>query len=252
MSKWNAQHFISPPLFALFGLLMPNTAFAYIPHGTYLVAKLAEKRAALTVNDLEALLETTYAERGPDEVNEKLQLKRGGKLRLTRTEGESESVSILKDGKRTEVSATGDVKPGTPGFEPLTDLFYPKVANVESARSEMIGLLQKLGVDLTIDTMQRAGNKIAYVYGAKAGELEKPQIWLDKDNLLPLRIIYKEGDKLWDVSFSEWGIAGGADVFPRLIRRSLNGKVFSESTVEKLATNQKLAESLFNPPTQKK
>lgn len=232
--------------------LVATEACAYVPPGAYLIAKLAEKRAALSVNDLDVQLETVYAARGDDELSERLQLKRGNKVRWVRSEGEADTVIIWRDGKRTEVSPTGEVKQAEQPVEPLAQLLYPKTTNLETARGDLIAWVQKLGVDLSIDTLQRAGSRVAYVFGAKAGEVEKPQIWLDKETLLPMRLIYKEGDKTWDLSFAEWGVQGGTDVFPRLIKRTLNGQPFSDSTVEKVAVNTKLADSLFNPPSQKK
>lgn len=252
-----SRHLFSWQFFTLMlgTLALPLTASAHIPPGGFIIGKMAEKRAALALNDLDVTLQSQYPALSDSELDERLYLKRGGKLRWVRQESGGEAFIVVRDGKRTEVSATGSVNAETDSFEPLVDLLMPRAQSVEAARTEFLTLCQKLGVDLNVSTLGRLGTRVAYVLGAKPNETEKAQIWVDKDTFAPARVIYKDTYAgkagFWDIQFREFGARESGEAMPRVIERYFDGKLISHSEIEKVTNNPRLAEGLFVAPAVK-
>lgn len=232
----------------LFATFVAPASYAYLPPSTFIIGKMAEKRAALALIDLDVRMQTQYQERGVAELDEHLQIKRGGKLRLTRQEEDGEHVVIYRDGQLYQLPPAGTATVDKPGFEPLVDLLVPKAQAAEAAKTELLALVQKLGVDANHLQLRRFSSRVAFVLG----EDGKPQLWIDKDNFLPVRVVYRGtlagAEGLWDVQLREFGGVGSGDILPRVIDRSFGGKPISHSEVEKVSVNQKLADHLFAAP----
>src|SRR5262245_23380832 len=105
-----------------------SNAEAYVPPGGFIIGKMADKRAALNLNDVEAQMQTAWAGAG-DPVDEKLQIKRPGRLRWSRSEGEW--AYIAKEGEVAEVDARGNVTRRHVDVEPIVDLLVPRAQNAE-------------------------------------------------------------------------------------------------------------------------
>ncbi len=247
-----AEKFFSPKaagVIALFILFAARPAYAHVPPGTFIVAKMAEKRASLNLTDLDLSLSS---DKDGEASTERLYLKRGGKLRWVRNEDGGESVTIVDAGRRAETDAQGHTTVENIAADPLVDFLLPRTQSSESVRAEFIGVCQRLNIDLSVNTMGRQGGRLAYVYGAKPSDKDKPQIWIDKDSMQPLRVIYAgtHGGKtgIWDLRLMEWNSREAGDAAPHFIERWFDGVLVSKSEVEKAATNVRLAESLFQLP----
>lgn len=74
---------------------------------------------------------------------------------------------------------------------------------------------QGAGADLTSGGgLSRIGDRVAYVLGAGAHDLTRPQLWIYKDTHAPARVVAQGGA---DVRFLEYGNPAAADWFPRVI-----------------------------------
>src|SRR4051794_22257973 len=98
-----------------------TNAYAYVLPTGFILGKVAEKRAGLNLGEVEIALQTHYP--GVDEsLDEKLLLKRPGKMRWSRPQGEGESATIVKEGERATLSADGTVTRNKVTTEPILEL----------------------------------------------------------------------------------------------------------------------------------
>jgi membrane protein YqaA with SNARE-associated domain/outer membrane lipoprotein-sorting protein len=245
-----AERFLSPKAAAavfVLWLLQPHTAWAHIPPGSFIIAKVADKRAAINVGEIDLSLQTEKA--NGEQGDERLYLKRGGKLRWVH---DDETVTVEHGDRRAEIAAGGQATSETILVEPLVDFLLPRAMNAEGIKSELIALCQHLGIDLSVSSLARLGTRVAYVLGAKPGEKDRPQIWIDKEWFAPIRVIYKDTyhgkSGVWDVQWREFNSREAGEVMPRLIERRFDGQLVSRSEVQKATPNARLSESLFALP----
>ena len=237
-------------LIVILAVLAPGRAHAYIPPASFIVGKLAEKRAALNLSEIEVFMETGYGASEP--VVEKLLLKRPQRMRWSRVEGESEWAYIYKDGEAAEVSSKGEVKRAKVEFEPIVEVLIPKAQAQDPMRDEYLALMRRLQIDPQSVSLARFASRVAYVIGASAKDRDRHQLWIDKDSFQPVRVMFRgeyQGKKgMWDYQFREFGARETGDAFPRVIERLFDGKVVSHSEVEKVQAGVKLPEASFQLP----
>ena len=245
-----AERFLAPKAataLIVLWLLSPHAAWAHIPPGTFIIAKVADKRAALALGEAELTLQTEKP--NGEQGDERLFLKRGGKLRWVH---DDESVTVERDDRRAEITATGQTSAEPILSEPLVDFLFPRAMNPEGVRTELVNLCQHLGIDMSVNSLARLGTRVAYVLGAKPGDKDRPQIWIDKEWFEPIRVIYKDTyhgkSGFWDLQWREWNSREGGDSVPHIIERHFDGQLVSRSEVQKAITNARLNESLFALP----
>lgn len=71
----------------------------------------------------------------------------------------------------------------------------------------------KAGIDSSVVGLAIVDNEPAYIIGALPGDFTSPQVWIDKENLLPV----KERTAHDEITWSKW-IENAALSFPRLIK----------------------------------
>lgn len=108
--------------------------------------------------------------------------------------------------------------------------------------------LRGQGVDFETTSLARDENTIAEVIGAGPGELQKPQLWVDKDEFVPLRLISKVGGALYDVRFDP-GV-GMLDPHPRNVSLfamtpGQPERLLARFSAEKMEPNAKVDEKQF-------
>ena len=245
-----AERFFTPKAAAallVLWMLQPQAAWAHIPPGTFIIGKVADKRAALNLGEAELTLQTEKP--NGEQGDERLYLKRGGKLRWVH---DDESVTVERDSRRVEITAGGQTSAEPILAEPLAEFLFPRALSAEATKTELIALCQRLGVDLSVNSLGRLGTRIAYVLGAKPGEKERPQIWIDKEWFEPIRVVYKDTyhgkSGIWDMQWREWNSREAGETVPHVIERRFDGQLISRSEVQKSTPNARLSESLFALP----
>jgi outer membrane lipoprotein-sorting protein len=115
--------------------------------------------------------------------------------------------------------------------------------------AQTIAKLEKLKIDLNTfheDTWQGSP---AYVVGAKAGDVTTPQFWIDKKNLLFIRLIEKGGPggaSVQETQFNKYQPVKGGWVSPEVVLLVDGKRVFQEDYSD-IRTNVKLDDNLFDP-----
>ena len=75
---------------------------------------------------------------------------------------------------------------------------------------------------------------MAVVIGAAAGDLDRPQIWLDLKRVVPLRLIARDGPNPVDVRLLGYGTPATAEVFPRTVEILRSGALELRLTAEEV------------------
>jgi hypothetical protein len=71
--------------------------------------------------------------------------------------------------------------------------------------------------ELAPTTLARLYDRVAIVLGAAARQLDRPQLWLYKDNGAPARLLARQGERLDDLRLLQYGNPAAGDWFPRVV-----------------------------------
>ena len=116
-------------------------------------------------------------------------------------------------------------------------------------QSDVIEKLKGLKFDLSIfreDTWQ--GRRV-YVVGAKAGDLNSPQFWIDQKNLYFVRMIRPSGrdrTQTQETQFNKFQKLGGGWMSPEVIF-NVDGKTVTTEEYSELRADVPLDPKLFDP-----
>jgi hypothetical protein len=217
-------------------VFLAGPVLAAIPHTTWLMSRMAHKREKLGVKRLKVDLKC-----GLDEKNRKTETLYLRVPRLVRREHSDGALEICVNGKC--VLKRGDESQvRQPEWVFLQYLYF-----VESATTgeRYMRLLKALKINTKVDTLTRAGSRLAIVLGAKEWERDRPQFWLDKDRYLPLRLMTKDDKALVDISWSKWGTRVSGDWFPARMEVRKDGRLIDVCVTEHVDVNAPMPDSLF-------
>ena len=223
-------------------------ARAYILPAESLARLVAESRHNAGIKD--ASLQLTSDMAGHDHlIDERLYLKRPERSRLIQQD-DTTWVAVDREGS----CAAGEEKalkpvPG-PSSNLLPALLMPRGTGVEEIAARLLHSMQAVGIDTHVVTLGRLNETVAYVLGAHAWEKDKPQVWLDKTSLLPLRwITTKKVDNaqpaILETRLIDYGMGPGGTGLPRLIEDYQDGKLVRRAEIIAAQFNQDLPETLF-------
>lgn len=114
-------------------------------------------------------------------------------------------------------------------------------------------MLQKrltfLGVDVSVASLGRFQDKIAYVLGAEYPDESVPQVWVEKETFMPLRWIVtgktkNEKDHL-EIRYGKWSKKGNL-WYPGYIGFYQNDLLLREIDVNQIQVNPRFSENLFD------
>ena len=218
-------------------IVASSAALAYRPPGRMLLQKAMEKQIERGTRTIKVEAESQAFESGAAKglpVAERMQFQTPGSARREIDLPEGTRTEIRVDDKLiVRVNGQADAKQKSP-----IDLLVDHVAtgpglDEDRAVERLLKDMKALGVNPEVVTFARWDGRVAYLIGSKAWETDKPQVWLDKDTLLPVRVVMlpKEGPvRRTDVRYLGWGSSIGGNWFPstievwsdeRLVRRSL-------------------------------
>jgi hypothetical protein len=114
-----------------------------------------------------------------------------------------------------------------------------------------ISQLRGMDIDMSIVHEEPWQGKTAIVVGAKQGDLTSPQFWIDKKDLLFVRLIEKGGrDKrsIQDTEFNKYVKVKGGWVAAG-VRFTIDGKLVTTEDYTNIKTGMTLNADLWNPDT---
>jgi hypothetical protein len=115
--------------------------------------------------------------------------------------------------------------------------------------ADVIEVLKKLKIDLSIlreDTWQ---GRPVYVVGAKAGDLHSPQFWIDQKNLYFVRMLRptgKDGAQTSEVQFNKYQKLAGGWISPEVIFL-VDKRIVTTESYSEMRANMPLDAKLFDP-----
>ncbi len=110
--------------------------------------------------------------------------------------------------------------------------------------------LKDLNVDLTLMHEENFEGRPTYVVGAKQGDLQTFQFWIDKERLYFVRLLRpseKQAGAVQDVRFDDYKQVAGGGWLAERVAIIAEGKVVFEELYSDIKINPTLSETLFNP-----
>jgi hypothetical protein len=227
-----------------------RAAEAYTPSAEFLLRQLAEKRRDVGARDLSAqLLADVDGAEGP--VEEYLYLKSPERLRLVAQRDEGSTIYVEREGQRAAGPENG-LKRLSGSTDLTATLLVPAGKDVDDMATRMLAMLKAAGIDTSVVALGHQGDTVAYIIGARAFETEKPQVWLYKPGMQPLKTILIDKSKTTpsriETRFIDFGSPVGGDYFPSVIEVYRDGKRVRRAELSSLSVNQSLPETLFDLP----
>lgn len=229
-------------------LLIAPIFAAKIQNGEQLVTEMQKKYAKKWYNTLTFVQKTTHIKPdGTSDVETWYEaLNAPGKLRIDIEPLDKGNGILFLDGALHSIKE-GKAAPSRPLLHPLLVLGFDVY---KQPAEKTISQLKQLKIDLSVlheDTWQ---GKSVYVVGAKQGDLRSPQFWVDKKNLLFMRLIQpvgKDGASIQETQFNKYfKVKGGGWVSPEVIF-IVNGKTTTTEEYTEVQTDVKLDPNLFDP-----
>jgi hypothetical protein len=110
--------------------------------------------------------------------------------------------------------------------------------------------LKDLSVDTTLMHEENFEGRPTYVVGAKPGDLQTLQFWVDKERLYFVRLLRpseKQAGAVQDVRFDDYKQVEGGGWVAEHVAIVAAGKVVFEELYSDIKINPSLSENLFNP-----
>ncbi len=220
-------------------------ASAYILPADAILADMAKRRAGLGFKTL-----VVEGYRGtPDNPNASkvwFALEPGVGQRLEITTGGSKRLIITVGRKRwtfNEGEAPG--KPERIKADAMVDFIGTPKADSGSKRG--LAFLDAHKIDDEKVHLGRLGDHVAYVIGGQAADTDKPQLWVDKNLLAPIRLVTigKDNATRSETRWLGWGSPLTGEWFPRYIEVWQDGELVERTTIVRVKVNQPLDDALF-------
>ena len=164
---------------------------------------------------------------------------------------QSPIVELRFEGKLITRTPGQPDKTSKAGVDVLADMAVaalPLDAGISSDR--MIMALKGLGVNTELVSYARFDGRVAYLIGSKPWDTDKPQMWIEKDTYLPLRLVtFQKGSdgavvKL-DVRYLGWGSPVGGAWYPQTIEIWRADKLLRRAATQNVERNLPVDVTLF-------
>ena len=234
-------------LIFLLSLLAIPAFSAGIKSGEELIAAMHKKYAGKWYKTLTFVQKTTtFKPDGTSEVATWYEaMTVPGKLRIDFDPIDKGNGILFADGKIFSFR-DGKANPGRPFVHPLMVLGFDVYGQpVETTISQVKGL----GIDLSVIREDKWMGKDVYVVGAKKDDLKTPQVWVDKKDLVFVRLIDLGRDKksVHETQFNKYQkVKGGGLVSPEVVF-IVDGKITTTEEYSDIQGNVSLDADLWNP-----
>jgi hypothetical protein len=157
---------------------------------------------------------------------------------------DTERVFIFANGKTLTLIDGNRVSGATNRFDFYKDLLF------YHAREELVERLNQLGVDVTVSSLGRFEEKIAFVIGAQYPDDTVSQVWIDKETFLPLRMIIQGPDPsdesdILEIRYLVWWKIGKTR-YPSRIEFYQDGNLVRVNQAINFEENATFSEELFD------
>jgi len=235
--------------FTLLFTTMSSAGLAYILPASAILESVGERRKAL---GFDALVLRGRFLNPKTNVTEKTvwKLVKPGEGVRTEIKGpHTTQISLLKNKKSYKFS------PGVPpqkGVPLKADLELDFLASTKGDPGGKRGraFLSAHKIDRKVVSLSRMNKRIIWVIGALEGDLESPQLWIDKALRVPVRLIYGDetsGDKL-DIQWLGFGSPQTREWHPRQVDTYRNDELVERLVFHKVMINPSVDAALLTTP----
>ncbi|MEO1335510.1 MAG: hypothetical protein AAFV29_07685 [Myxococcota bacterium] len=221
-----------------------NSASAYVVPADALLERTTKSRARLRLEGL--VLQGTHEKDGVR--SQVWEVIRAGGRRRELRRGDEMTVTLDLDRTRYEYTpGTGGVRPKRGPVNLLATLGFP--TDPEQQAVSALEILKSLGVNTSVVSIGRQGRRLVFIIGAKSNDLNRPQLWLDKELMVPVRLIGFDRNRT-RIETRWLGFASPLTrpYFPRRIETWVNGELTESLTYGSIEINPKLNDAWFSPP----
>ena len=229
-------------------LLFASVHAAKIENGEQLVAAMEKKYAKKWYRTLTFIQKTVQIKPdGTSSVETWYEaLSAPGKLRIDIAPLDKSNGILFVDGTLHSIRE-GKVARSQPFTHPLLVLGFDVY---RQPAEKTVGQLKGMKIDLSVLREDVWQGKPVYVVGAKQGDLRSPQFWVEKKNLLFVRLIQpigKDGANIQETQFNKYfKVKGGGWVSPEVIFK-VDGKTVTTEEYTDVQVNVPLDPNLFDP-----
>jgi len=146
-------------------------------------------------------------------------------------------------GDSTYQFASGKLAKADTGINEILSVAFDVFAQ-PPARSET--MLRRMGIDGTKMHEASWRGSVVYVIGAARGDTTTKQLWIERDRLIPVRLLENSRQGRADYRFGAYTQTGGQWV-PGEIEQFVNGKRRLLEQLTQVRTNVSLPDALFDP-----
>ncbi len=241
------RSFLSVALLAAL-IFSASNARGFVPGANSLLHELVELRAAAKLRDLSLQMQATIA--GLDTpIEERLYLKAPERVRLLSSGVKGKMLYIEREGKRA-AGPEGALQKLTSVTDLVGVWFMPTGKDNEERVRRLFIALKAAGIDTSVVALGLQDDTPAYIIGARAYEPDRPQLWLAKGSLRPLRTVLFDKSKKpparVETRFTNYGSQAAGDLFAGVIEVYRDGVLTRRSEVQKVSPNQSLPETMFD------
>ena len=224
---------------------LPTTAWAYLLPAEAIIQRIANRRARLGFTTLVAEGKKQAAGSAPVKV--RWLIRANEAYRIETDDGRGKTTLTTVRGRRFEMNGTG-LRPQRAPHDMVAAFLVSTDRDSQTNRG--LGFLLTHRIEPEVVSLARLSRRIAYVIGAKPWETERPQLWVDKELDVPLRLIIRDRrtGNLRDIRLLEYNSAVAGGFFPRRIEHYENGELIETTTFRRVELNVTLDESLFQTP----
>jgi len=146
-------------------------------------------------------------------------------------------------GDSTYQFASGRLARADTGINEILSVAFD-VFSQPATKSE--SMLRRMGIDGTKLHETTWRGSVVYVVGAARGDTNTKQIWVERDRLIPVRLLEKTRQGHTEYRFNAYTQAGGQWI-PGEIEQFVNGKRRLLEQLTQVRTNVSLPDALFDP-----
>lgn len=233
-------------VFCAIGLWPPAASHAYVPAAGHLLQAAAAQRQApetAVVRQTRILPPQEGDSRGR-EYQETVYFRFPGVFRAELETGQGRRIYLEKNGDYRIADIRGVFQPHP---EPM-DLALRLLANTEADR--MGRVLADAGVDLSVISLGLFNGRLGFVLGAKFPDELAPQVWFDKETLLPFRWLLVERDdkglpRRIEIRYFRWQKIGGL-LYPQTLQSDRHERRTADVRVNHIETGVHISDERFS------
>lgn len=222
-------------------------ALSYLLPAEAILASVANRRDAIGFDTLVAEGHYQKGNEAPIPVWEVIRANKAHRIERKR-EGNTE-ITLTSGGRRWRYQL------GEKGAAPSkadADLVLTFLANTDKdpGASRAVTFCKRLGIDLDTVSMGRLDKRPAFIVGAKPWEPNKPQIWIDKQYRVPVRLIQVDASgQVTDTRLYGYGSPATSEWYPNRIEVWQNGQRAEVTIYDRAQLNLPVDDKLLSPPS---